>query len=158
MLLIISAVFLFPVSQISTLVSIRHYFAIYLHLLCFFYFRFSVCFPGSFISNLSCHLGKVFQSFNHLWKRFLWLCQICACDALIIIEFQVYCIFTVDLRYIHRRSNVLTPFVCVQLGVLVALACPSLCDPMDCSLPGSSIHEILQAGILEWVAISYGVF
>ena len=66
MLLIISAVFLFPVSQISTLVSIRHYFAIQLHLFCFFYFRFSVCFPGSFISNLSCHLGKVFQSFNHL--------------------------------------------------------------------------------------------
>ena len=30
---------------------------------------------------------------------------------------------------------------------------PSLCDPMDCSLPGSSVHAILQARILEWVAI-----
>ena len=30
-----------------------------------------------------------------------------------------------------------------------------LCDPMDCSLPGSSIHGILQASILEWVAISF---
>ena len=29
------------------------------------------------------------------------------------------------------------------------------CDPMDCSLPGSSIHEILQARILEWIAISF---
>ena len=29
---------------------------------------------------------------------------------------------------------------------------PILCDPMDCSLPGSSVHVILQAGILEWVA------
>ena len=29
------------------------------------------------------------------------------------------------------------------------------CDPMDCSLPGSSIHGIFQARILEWVAISY---
>ena len=29
------------------------------------------------------------------------------------------------------------------------------CDPMDCSPPGSSVHEILQARILEWVAISY---
>ena len=28
------------------------------------------------------------------------------------------------------------------------------CNPMDCSLPGSSVHEILQARILEWVAIS----
>ena len=31
--------------------------------------------------------------------------------------------------------------------------CPTLCDPMDCSLPGSSVHGILQAGILKWVAI-----
>ena len=30
----------------------------------------------------------------------------------------------------------------------------TLCDPMDCSLPGSSVHGIFQAGILEWVAIS----
>ena len=31
--------------------------------------------------------------------------------------------------------------------------CPTLCDPMDCSLPGSSVHGILQAGIWEWVAL-----
>ena len=31
----------------------------------------------------------------------------------------------------------------------------TLCDPMDCSLPGSSLHGILQARILEWVAISF---
>ena len=37
----------------------------------------------------------------------------------------------------------------------VAQSCPTLCDPMDCSLPGSSIHGILQARILEWVAISF---
>ena len=30
-----------------------------------------------------------------------------------------------------------------------------LCDPMDCSLPGSSVHGVLQARILEWVAISF---
>jgi len=33
--------------------------------------------------------------------------------------------------------------------VLVAQACPTLCDPMDCSLPSSSVHRILQASILE---------
>ena len=32
--------------------------------------------------------------------------------------------------------------------------CPTFCDPMDYSLPGSSVHEILQARILEWVTIS----
>ena len=37
----------------------------------------------------------------------------------------------------------------------VAQFCPTLCDPMDCSLPGSSIHGIFQARILEWVAISF---
>ena len=34
-------------------------------------------------------------------------------------------------------------------------SCPTLCDPMDSSSPGSSVHRILQAGILEWVAISF---
>ena len=39
--------------------------------------------------------------------------------------------------------------------VLVVQSCSALCDPMDCSLPGSSVHGILQARILEWVAISF---
>ena len=33
--------------------------------------------------------------------------------------------------------------------------CPTLCDPMDCSLPDSSVHGIFQARILEWGAISF---
>ena len=37
----------------------------------------------------------------------------------------------------------------------VTQSCPTLRDPMDCSLPGSSVHGLLQAGILEWVAISF---
>ena len=37
----------------------------------------------------------------------------------------------------------------------VAQLCPTLCDPMNCSLPGSSVHGIFQARILEWVAISF---
>ena len=38
----------------------------------------------------------------------------------------------------------------------VAQSCPTLSDPMDCSLPGSSIHGIFQARVLEWGAISHG--
>ena len=38
---------------------------------------------------------------------------------------------------------------------LAAKSRPTLCDPMNCSLPGSSIHGILQARILEWLAISF---
>ena len=37
----------------------------------------------------------------------------------------------------------------------VVQSCPTLCDPMNCSLPGSSVHGIFQARILEWVAISF---
>ena len=39
--------------------------------------------------------------------------------------------------------------------VLVAQLCLTLCDPRDCGLPGSSVHDISQARMLEWVAISY---
>ena len=38
---------------------------------------------------------------------------------------------------------------------LVTQLCPTLCDPMDCSMLGSSVRGILQARILEWVAISF---
>ena len=37
----------------------------------------------------------------------------------------------------------------------VAQSCPTLCDSKDCSLPGSSVHGIFQARVLEWVAISF---
>ena len=51
----------------------------------------------------------------------------------------------------------------IALEVLTAAAaaakslqsCPTLCDPMDCSLPGFSVPGILQARTLEWVAISF---
>ena len=34
-------------------------------------------------------------------------------------------------------------------------SCPTLCDPIDCSLPGSSVHGIFQARVLEWGAITF---
>ena len=37
----------------------------------------------------------------------------------------------------------------------VAQSCLTLCDPIDCSLLGSSIHRIFQARVLEWAAISF---
>ena len=39
----------------------------------------------------------------------------------------------------------------------VAQSCPTLSNPMDCSLPGSSVHGILQARVLEWGAIAFSV-
>ena len=43
----------------------------------------------------------------------------------------------------------------VEVKVLVAQSCPALCDPTDCSPPGSAVPGILQAGIREWVAILF---
>ena len=43
----------------------------------------------------------------------------------------------------------------IGVCVLVTQSCPNLCNLVDCSLPDSSVHGILPAGILEWVAISF---
>ena len=43
----------------------------------------------------------------------------------------------------------------VKVKVLVTQSCPTLCDPMDCSPAGSSVHEILQAKILKCIAIPF---
>ena len=51
-----------------------------------------------------------------------------------------------------QRGEVICP---TEREVLVAQLCPTLCDPIHCSLPGSSVHGILQAIIVEWVAISF---
>ena len=55
----------------------------------------------------------------------------------------------------NGRQLVFTARCLFFLCVLVAQSCPTLCNPMDCSPPGSSIQGILQARILEWVAIPF---
>ena len=40
----------------------------------------------------------------------------------------------------------------------VSQSCPTLSDPMDCSPPGSSVHGIFQARVLEWGAIAFSVY
>ena len=45
----------------------------------------------------------------------------------------------------------------VKIESEVAQSCPTLCDPMDCSLLGSFVHGIFQARVLEWVAIAFSV-
>ena len=54
----------------------------------------------------------------------------------------------------ERGVGLIAQLVCA-CARSVTQSCPILCDPMDCRLPGSSVHGIFQARILEWVAISY---
>ena len=55
------------------------------------------------------------------------------------------------LRQFRLPLTVHENFVCVKVTQL----CPTLCNPMDYSLPGSSVHGIFQERILEWVAIPF---
>ena len=52
----------------------------------------------------------------------------------------------------HMYSDVCAVCVCVYV---VAQSCPTLCNPMDCSPPGSSVHGILQERLVQWVAIPF---
>ena len=55
-----------------------------------------------------------------------------------------------------NRTQLKLTWACERkLKALVAQSWPTLCDPMDCSPPGSSVHGILQEGTLEWVAIPF---
>ena len=49
----------------------------------------------------------------------------------------------------HDTESFLFSVCCAKL----LQSCPTVCDPIDCSPPGSSVHGILQAGILEWLAM-----
>ena len=56
---------------------------------------------------------------------------------------------------ILMKSESFDPSLKCVRACLVTQSCPALCNPMDCSPPGSPVHGILQARILEWVAISF---
>ena len=58
------------------------------------------------------------------------------------------------LSYVQNKNLAQEPWVSESESEL-SQSCPKLCDPMDCNLPGSSIHGIFQARILQWVAFSY---
>ena len=74
-------------------------------------------------------------------------------------QLQQFCKFFIlflGLRFIHSlviQAGILPGTQGTKDKVKVAQSCPTLCDPIDCSPPGSSVHEILQAILLEWVAI-----
>ena len=57
-----------------------------------------------------------------------------------------------------QKKKTKKTYICISVCVCACphaqlLSCIQLCDPMDCSPPGSSVHGISQARILEWVAI-----
>ena len=61
------------------------------------------------------------------------------------------CLFEIEV--FEMVAMAVTSITSVQVSS-VAQSCLTLCDPMDCRLPGSSVRGILQARVLEWVAIA----
>ncbi|CAI9171995.1 unnamed protein product [Rangifer tarandus platyrhynchus] len=58
-------------------------------------------------------------------------------------------------QLLNGRARILRRELFPLTRVKVAKSCLTVCDPMDCRLPGSSVHGISQATILEWAAISF---
>ena len=70
----------------------------------------------------------------------------------LVLETQTHFPFTATLILVQKQSHRILELLGKKSEV--AQSCLTLCDPVDCSPPGSSVHGILQARILEWVAIS----
>ena len=80
----------------------------------------------------------------HLWQSWAWS-QILSYHAGLFLE--------VSLAWMSMEGD--PRYGQALIVCSITQSCLTLCDPMDCSPPGSSIHGILQARILEWVAISF---
>ena len=93
---------------------------------------------------------------HSLKAPFLW------CSAFIIVQLShpwmttgktiALTILTFVGKVMSLLFNTLSRF---GMAFLLSQSCPILCNPVDCSLPGFSVHGILQARILEWVAFSF---
>ena len=111
-----------------------------------FFFFFLLCYRNPFLGTYI-HIFNLILSFLFLllfllyWHKFLLLSK--SYNYLIF-----YCSFiSLFIYYAHSHLCPSIPVLC-----LVAQSCLTLGDPVDCSLPGSSVHGILQTTILEWVA------
>ena len=126
-------------------------------------------FPAS-LAQISCRYGIILhdtgkflyaviliQKFwaNRCWEndsvqRHLVLCSILPCHSEQLLTFFSVNFLIDSYIYIHIYIC-----ICIYMKVLVTQLCSTLCDPMDCSTPGSSIHGILQVRILKLVAIPF---
>ena len=89
----------------------------------------------------------------------LYILCVCVCVPLLCILLNNDIIATVrrslrniKIKVLWGRKNII---FWVRYCCLVTKSCPIFCDPMGCSLPGSSVYRISQTRILEWVAISF---
>ena len=71
------------------------------------------------------------------------------------ISWPKYWSFSFSISPSNEHSELISVSIVKRSESEVTQSCPTLCDVMDCSLPGSSVHGIFQAIVLEWIAISF---
>ena len=130
-----------------------------------------------FTSQLKCHplellwpLSKVLHSSHHPITKSVSITWSCFTIFLALLSVAIYLFIYlfVDVSLmqnvsVNKNKDLLACFFrnpwCLKQNLVhsseVTRLCPTFFDPVDCSLPGSSVHEILQARILKWVAISF---
>ena len=92
------------------------------------------------------------NNYINIWKySFLWSWSFIYWVFIMLSQSTIIFIITMfEIVLIYR-----TYYINSESESEVAQSCPTLCDPMDCSLSVSSVHGIFQARILEWVSISF---
>ena len=68
--------------------------------------------------------------------------------------FNIYKSISV-IHHVNRMKDKNHMIISLKVKVEIAQPCPTLCSFMNCSLPGFFVHGILQAALLEWVAIAF---
>ena len=106
--------------------------------------------------DLKVPLTSIFQKLIGIFNLVLSSHLLHLSYELLLLIFFIHHHILVFTRRGHIQSyliDFLSEFSLTRKKVLVAQSCPTLCDPMDCSPPGSSVHGILQARILEWITM-----
>ena len=106
-----------------------------------------------------CHVCTLFSFPRNIFELFKTLYRVLLFSSLfVIISYTFHWMLgSISCHHCFRQlcSETVAADCSQHAHCSVAQVCPTLCGPMDCSAPGSSVHGILQARILKWVAIPF---
>ena len=118
-------------------------------------------FGGRWTTNKSCNHFITWFVLVMVYSELFWnhLRSITGLSKWVIVPMLFQNSSYLSCHVLHVATTLLTYLLAVTVSVcrtvLVAQSCLTLCDPTNCSLPGFSVHGILQAKILEWIAIPF---
>ena len=90
-----------------------------------------------------------------LYVYYTWTINIKTLSNFSMVKWEAHRKIAIHICSLLNQSSETALFLMWVLFAKSLQSGPTLCDPMDCSPPGSSVHGILQARILEWVAVSF---